>query len=83
VGDVRQTGTILAMEMVKDKTHKTPYPWQERRGMQVYQHALSQGALLRPLGNVVYFMPPYIITEQELERLADIAWQAINVATQN
>lgn len=83
VGDVRQTGTILAIEMVKDKKTKTPYPWQERRGMRVYQYALTQGALLRPLANVVYFMPPYIINEQELSRLADIAWHGINEATRD
>ena len=37
-------------------------PWQERRGLKVFQHALTRGALLRPLGSVVYFLPPYVIT---------------------
>ncbi|HEY5602992.1 MAG TPA: adenosylmethionine--8-amino-7-oxononanoate transaminase, partial [Gammaproteobacteria bacterium] len=58
VGDVRQRGMIAAVEMVQDKTSRRPYPWQERRGLRVYQYALTQGVLLRPLGNVVYFMPP-------------------------
>ncbi|SJM92349.1 Adenosylmethionine-8-amino-7-oxononanoate aminotransferase [Crenothrix polyspora] len=83
VAEVRQTGMILAIEMVKNKLSKEPYPWQERRGVKVYHYALSQGVLLRPLGNVIYFMPPYIITEAQLFHIADIAWQAINFAVQD
>jgi adenosylmethionine-8-amino-7-oxononanoate aminotransferase len=80
VAEVRQTGMILAIEMVKNKHTREPYPWQQRRGVKVYQYALSNGVLLRPLGNVIYFMPPYIITEQELLLLAEVAWQGINYA---
>ena len=77
VAEVRQTGMILAIELVKNKQTREPFPWQERRGLKVYQYALSKGVLLRPLGNVIYFMPPYIITEEELELLAEVAWQGI------
>lgn len=83
VADVRQTGMVLAIEMVKDKRSREPYPWQERRGLRVYQHALSQGALLRPLGSVVYFMPPYVITEEQIDFLARVAWDGINIATRD
>lgn len=83
VAEVRQTGMIMAIEMVKDKRTRDPYPWQQRRGLKVYQYALSQGVLLRPLGNVIYFMPPYVINEQEIERMADVAWQGIQLATQD
>src|SRR5690606_36521909 len=55
VAEVRQTGMALAIEMVQDKPSKTAYPWQQRRGLAVYQHALQRGALLRPLGSVEYF----------------------------
>ncbi|MDH3317140.1 MAG: adenosylmethionine--8-amino-7-oxononanoate transaminase [Gammaproteobacteria bacterium] len=81
VGDVRQHGMTLAIEMVQDKNSKTPFPWQERRGLHVYRHALSQGVLLRPLGNVVYFMPPYVITPEQIDQLAETAWQGIGIAT--
>ncbi|MEA3278754.1 MAG: adenosylmethionine--8-amino-7-oxononanoate transaminase [Pseudomonadota bacterium] len=81
VAEVRQTGMILAIEMVKDKAAREPYPWQERRGLRVYRHALSRGALLRPLGNVVYFMPPYVITPEQLGWLAGIAAEGIDIAT--
>jgi adenosylmethionine-8-amino-7-oxononanoate aminotransferase len=83
VAEVRQTGMILAIELVKDKANKQPYPWQERRGLQVYQFGLQQGVLLRPLGDVVYFMPPYIIDEEQIQWLAQIAWQGIMHATKN
>jgi adenosylmethionine-8-amino-7-oxononanoate aminotransferase len=81
IGEMRQCGMIAALEMVQDKTDKTPYPWQQRRGFEVYKHALSLGALLRPLGNVVYFMPPLTIEPQQLEKLLDIAMASINYVT--
>ncbi|MFC5579571.1 adenosylmethionine--8-amino-7-oxononanoate transaminase [Rhodanobacter terrae] len=73
VADVRQTGMIAAVELVADKTTRRPFPVTERRGLQVYLHGLRHGALLRPLGNVVYFMPPYVVTETELDQLVDTA----------
>ncbi len=83
VAEVRQTGMILAIEMVKNKHTREPYPWQERRGLKVYQYALSKGVLLRPLGNVIYFMPPYIITGEELLLIAEVAWEGIQRAVKD
>ena len=81
IGEVRQQGMILAMEMVKDKKKRQTYPWQERRGLQVYQYALKKGALLRPLGNVIYFMPPYVITPEQIRQLVEIAQAGITNAS--
>ena len=81
VAEVRQHGMIIAMEMAKDKNTKESYPWQERRGLRVYQHALSRGALLRPMGNVIYFMPPYVITPEQIDFLAEVATEGIDIAT--
>ncbi len=81
VAEVRQTGMAVAIEMVQDKASKTAYPWQERRGLKVYQHALERGALLRPLGSVVYFLPPYTITEEQIDFLAEVASEGIEIAT--
>lgn len=83
VAEVRQTGMILAIELVKNKQTREPYPWQQRRGLKVYQYALANGVLLRPLGNVIYFMPPYVITETELAWLAEVAWQGIKRAVED
>jgi adenosylmethionine---8-amino-7-oxononanoate aminotransferase len=83
VAEVRQTGMIVAIELVKNKQMREPYPWQERRGLRVYQYALSKGVLLRPLGNVIYFMPPYIIHEDELRLMAEVAWDGIQLAVKD
>lgn len=77
VAEVRQQGMIVAIEMAKDRHTREPFPWQERRGLRVYQHGLRNGVMLRPLGNVVYFMPPYVITEQQIRMMAGVAWQGI------
>jgi adenosylmethionine---8-amino-7-oxononanoate aminotransferase len=81
VAEVRQTGMIAAVEMVKDKASREPYPWQERRGLRIYRHALKRGALLRPLGNVSYLMPPYVITEEQIRFLARVMEEGIDLAT--
>ncbi len=81
VGDIRQTGMILAVEMVERRDPMLQYDWKQRRGMRVYEHALDQGVLLRPVGNVVYFMPPYIINEGEIDLMARAAIDGIELAT--
>jgi adenosylmethionine-8-amino-7-oxononanoate aminotransferase len=83
VAEVRQTGMIVAVELVKNKQTREVFPWQQRRGLTVYRYALSRGVLLRPLGNVIYFMPPYVINEQEIQLIADVAWQGIQLAVQD
>ena len=83
VGDVRQHGMVVAIEMVKNKKTKAPYDWKERRGLRVYQHGLKNGVLLRPLGNVVYFMPPYVITKEQIDLMAQTALDGINIATRD
>ncbi len=77
VGEIRQTGMILAIELVKNKKTKEYFAWQERRGLQIYRYALEKGVLLRPLGNVIYFMPPYVISMEEIEFMFQVAWEAI------
>ncbi|MEO7324474.1 MAG: adenosylmethionine--8-amino-7-oxononanoate transaminase [Dokdonella sp.] len=81
VADVRQTGMIAAIELVRDKATRAPFPAAERRGLRVYRHGLERGAVLRPLGNVVYFMPPYCITPEEIDFMVDVAVEGIAAAT--
>ena len=69
VAEVRQTGMIAAVEFVKDRATGERFDWRERRGLRAYQYALDRGALLRPIGNVVYLMPPYVI-DAGADRLA-------------
>ena len=81
VADVRQHGMIVAIEMIRDKESMEPYPWQERRGLRVYRHALTKGVLLRPLGNVIYMMPPYVITPDQIRHVVSVAREGLELAT--
>jgi adenosylmethionine-8-amino-7-oxononanoate aminotransferase len=81
VAEVRQRGMILAIELAADKATRAPYPWQERRGLTIYRHALERGVLLRPIGTVVYFMPPYVVTTEEIDLMVDVAREGIERAT--
>ena len=81
VAEVRQQGMIVAVELARDGDRQQPFPWQERRGLRVYQHGLRNEALLRPIGNVVYFMPPYVITPDEIDRIVATARAGIEAAT--
>src|SRR5450432_2269828 len=80
VAEVRQCGMILAAEFVRDKAQRLPFPWQERRGQTLYRHALARGVLLRPIGNVVYFMPPYVVTTAEIDLMVEVAGEGITLA---
>ena len=82
VGDIRHIGMIGAIELVKDRETKEPYPFEERIGHKVFLEALKMGAILRPIGNVIYFMPPLIITEAQIEMLTQIAYYAIQTVTE-
>ena len=81
VAEVRQHGMIVAVELARGGDRHRPFPWQERRGLRVYRHGLEHEALLRPIGNVVYFMPPYVITPAEIDALVDTARDGIEAAT--
>jgi adenosylmethionine-8-amino-7-oxononanoate aminotransferase len=64
IKDIRQTGTILAIEL---KSDSSGYASSVRH--KLYQDFLDQGVLLRPLGNVIYILPPYCIKEKELKKV--------------
>ena len=81
IAEIRQKGMITAVEMVKDKKRRIPYNWKERRGMKAYLYGLQNNVLIRPLGNVIYFMPPYVITSKEIDKVVDVITGAINEAT--
>ena len=81
IAEIRQKGMITAIEMVKDKKKRTPYDWKERRGIRAYLYGLKNNVLIRPLGDVIYFMPPYIITLKEIDKVVDVITGAVNEAT--
>jgi adenosylmethionine---8-amino-7-oxononanoate aminotransferase len=80
VAEVRQRGMILAIEFVRDRRTREPYPWQERRHLAIYRHALSRGVLLRPLGSAIYCMPPYVVTPAEIDLMLEVARDSLDAA---
>ena len=85
VAEVRQQGMILAIELAKNARKREAYPAEERRGLRVFRHAMESnpkhGVVLRPLGNVVYFMPPYTLNAEELQIMTRAALDGIHHAT--
>lgn len=77
VGDVRQRGFMVGIELVKDRTTKEPYPWKKTVGVRVCRIARERGVILRPLGNVIVLMPPLSMSIKELEKLCDVTYWAI------
>ncbi len=82
VGDVRQCGMMVGIELVEDKTHKTPYPAEKRMGHRVILEARKKGLIIRPLSDVVILMPPLAISMEELDRICDITYEAIHTVTE-
>jgi adenosylmethionine-8-amino-7-oxononanoate aminotransferase len=83
VAEVRQQGMIVAIELAQDARKRKPYPREQRRGRRAYEHALRKGVLLRPLGDVIYFMPPYILGGEEVKLMSQTAIAAINEAVRD
>ena len=81
VADVRQTGMIVAFELARDGNRATPFDPAARIGLRAYRAALERGVLLRPLGDVLYWMPPYCIDDAQLALLADTTRAVIAEAT--
>jgi len=81
VGEIRQVGFMVGIELVADKKGKTPYPLEMRIGRQVCQAAKSNGVLLRPLGNVIVLMPPLSISMRDLKRLVAVVGNSIRTVT--
>ena len=77
VGEYRQTGFVGAVELVANKESKSPFASEERIGYQIYQRALEKGLLIRPLGNIIYFMPPYVISDEEIKWMIDTTKEVI------
>lgn len=81
VGEVRQKGFMVGMELVRDKKTKRPYDLKEKIGHQVILECRKKGLIIRPLGNVIVLMPPLSISRKELERMLRIVYSAIRKVT--
>jgi len=70
VQEVRQRGMICAIEL-------QGYESNRRINLEIFQEALKKGVYIRPLGNVVYFMPPYCFTNEQLTKMIDVTYEIV------
>ena len=83
VGDIRQCGFMVGIELVENRDTKTPYPLERRIGHRVAQACRVRGLLLRPLGNVIALVPPLSMRPRELTKMVAILHTAIRETTEN
>lgn len=77
VGEIRHIGLINAIELVEDRNSKKSFDSKNRFGYQIYKKALQKGVLLRPLGDIIYFNPPLIIEEPDMDFVTDVALECM------
>ncbi len=82
VGEVRQKGFMVGIELVKDRLTREPYPLEAKAGFRVVQECRKRGLIIRPLGNVIVLMPPLSMSLQELGRMLDIVHAVIKMVTE-
>ena len=69
VGDIRQVGLVVGVELVRDWPTRTPFTLRERVGIRVCEAMARRGVLTRPIGNVIVLMPPYCTTPAQLQKM--------------
>jgi adenosylmethionine-8-amino-7-oxononanoate aminotransferase len=77
VGDIRQRGFMVGIELVKVKKTKEPYPLSAKAGHRVASIARIKGLILRPIGNVVVLIPPLSTSTEELEKMVEILKESV------
>ncbi|WP_298220499.1 adenosylmethionine--8-amino-7-oxononanoate transaminase [Halothiobacillus sp.] len=85
IAHLRRCGMIVAMDLVDDRpgNQGNPFPRAERRNQKAYRYALDHEVLLRPLGNTIYWMPPYVMDDDQWQMLADVTLDAVRFAVQD
>ncbi len=78
VGDIRSIGMVGALELVADRTTKKRLPKEKRIADRVCRKAIERGILLRPLGEVIYFIPAFIITEEQIDHMFGVTRECLD-----
>lgn len=82
VGDIRQRGMMVGIELVADKETRESLPVADRIGHQVIMEARKQGVMIRPLGDVIVLMPHLAMSIEELELLCRVTYESIRLITE-
>ncbi len=77
VGDVRHIGMIGAIELFQDVAAKKPFPLTDRMGIKVCAEMRQRGVLTRPIGNTIVLMPPYCISQEQMDRVLRVLAESI------
>ena len=81
IGEIRQKGIMVGIELVRDRDGNVPYPAERRIGHQATLAARKQGVMIRPLGDVVVLMPAPAMPGELIDRLCDVVITSIDEAT--
>jgi adenosylmethionine-8-amino-7-oxononanoate aminotransferase len=82
VGDVRQCGIMVGIELVKARKTKESFPPEKRTGHSAIMEARKKGVIIRPLGDVIVLMPPLSISTSEIDLLCRATYDAIRIVTE-
>jgi adenosylmethionine-8-amino-7-oxononanoate aminotransferase len=77
VGEVRQKGLMVGIELVADRKRKAPFPLEAKIGLKVVLEARKRGVIVRPLGDVIVLMPPLSVKKEELKKLTQVVFESI------
>lgn len=81
VGEIRQKGVMVGIELVQDRESKTPFPAENRTGHRITLAARERGLILRPLGDVVVLMPAPGMPAAQVADLCELTLGAIDDVT--
>jgi len=82
VGEIRQRGLMVGIELVRDRATKETFDWKLAVGQRVCRRARELGMITRPLGDVVTFVPPLATEDSDLDAMLDILEQAVVEGTE-
>ncbi len=83
IGDIRQKGLMVGIEIVEDRHTKAPFPPEKKVGQKVVRKVREKGIILRPLGDVIVLMPPLSSTEDEIRHLVgSVGWAIDSVLSE-
>lgn len=82
VGDIRQVGFMVGIELMQDPKQGQAYPYEAKIGIRTILEARRRGLIIRPLGNVIVLMPPLSISRRDIVRMVRIVGDSIRAATE-
>ena len=80
VGELRQAGFMVGIELTRDRDQPRPFAYRDQAGWRPVNAARQRGLLIRPIGSVIVFMPPLCSTPEELSDMVRILRESLVAA---